>query len=179
MARLGRIPARMGPRRGRGRAGDGIAEMERGYAAVGGTGSNFNSSARACLAATYLKEGRAADALALADEECAVLEETGARAFEAELHRIAGEALGLREGPAAAEARLRHALEVARRRGGLALKLRAADQPGAFLDEHAATRPGRTTCWRRSTHASRKASTRPTSSRPGRCSTRSPGDQGA
>ena len=106
--------------------GEGIAEMERGYAAVGGTRSNFNSSARACLAATYLKEGRAADALAVADEECAVLEETGARAFEAELHRIAGEALGLCEGQAAAEARLRHALEVARRRGGLALKLRAA-----------------------------------------------------
>ncbi len=110
-----------------GRPGAGIAEMERGCAAVTGTRSNFRSSARACLAAAYLREGRAAEALATVEKECAVLDETGARAFEAELHRLAGEALGRCEGPSpAAEARLRRALETARRRGGLALTLRAA-----------------------------------------------------
>src|SRR5262249_12013564 len=41
-----------------------------------------------------------------------------------------------------------------------------------------ATRPGRAPCWRRSTRASPKGSTLPTSSRRGRCSTSS-GDEGA
>jgi class 3 adenylate cyclase len=110
-----------------GRAGEGIAEMERGYAAMVGTRSNLNSAAAACLAAAYVREGRAAEALAIADGGCAVLEESGARAFEAELHRIAGEALALGGGPSPdAEARLGRALEVARRRGGVALTLRAA-----------------------------------------------------
>src|SRR5262249_42855950 len=74
-------------------ADEGIADMERGYAAMITARSNLSSSAGACLAAAYLNAGRAAEALAITDEGCAVLEETGARAFEAELHRIAGEAL--------------------------------------------------------------------------------------
>ena len=116
-----------------GDAGAGIAEMERGYAKVVGTGSGFNTSARACLAAAYLKEGRAVEALAIVDEECTALEETGARAFEAELHRIAGEALARCAGRSpAADARLRRALEVSRRRGGLAFKLRAATSLARF-----------------------------------------------
>src|SRR4029450_6195096 len=134
----------------------GTADMERGYAAIVRTGSTFNTSARASLAAAYVKEGRAAEALAIVDEECAALEETGARAFEAELHRIAGEALarcagrstaadarlrrarGVRRAlggtalPPPAAARLRRALEVSRRRGGLALKLRAATSLARF-----------------------------------------------
>jgi class 3 adenylate cyclase/tetratricopeptide (TPR) repeat protein len=108
---------------------EGIAEMERGYAAVLGTRSNLHSSARASLAAAYLRDGRAADALAIVDAECAVLEKSGARAFEAELHRIAGEALSPSPD---AEARLRRALEVARRRGEPALTLRAATSLARF-----------------------------------------------
>jgi class 3 adenylate cyclase len=116
-----------------GRPDDGIPEMERGCVATIGTRSNFNSAARACLAATYIQEGRAADALIVVDTECTVLGATGARAFEAELHRVAGEALARCEGPSSgAEARLRHALEVARRRGGLALQLRAATSLARF-----------------------------------------------
>jgi adenylate cyclase len=111
----------------------GTADMERGYAAIVRTGSTFNTSARASLAAAYVKEGRAAEALAIVDQECAALEETGARAFEAELHRIAGEALARCAGRStAADARLRRALEVSRRRGGLALKLRAATSLARF-----------------------------------------------
>ena len=111
----------------------GTAGMETGYAAIVRTGSTFNTSARAFLAAAYVKEGRAAEALAIADEECAALEETGARAFEAELHRIAGEALARCAGRSpAADARLRRALEMARRRGGLALRLRAATSLARF-----------------------------------------------
>src|SRR5262249_60732369 len=111
-----------------GRPREGIVEMERGCVAATGAGSNLNSPARACLAAAYIREGRAAEALTIVDAECAVLQETGARAFETELHRIGGEALARCEGPSpGAEARLRRALEVARRRGGLALQLRAAN----------------------------------------------------
>jgi class 3 adenylate cyclase len=114
------------------RAADGIAEIERG-SAVFGPRSNLGSSVRACLAAAYLKVGRAADALAIADAACAAVEETGARMFEAELHRIAGEAVARAAGPAAdAEARLRRALDVTRRRGGLALTLRAATSLARF-----------------------------------------------
>src|SRR5262249_14184157 len=98
-----------------------------------GAGSNLNSPARACLAAAYIREGRAAEALTIVDAECAVLQETGARAFETELHRIGGEALARCEGPSpGAEARLRRALEAARRRGGLALQLRAATSLARF-----------------------------------------------
>jgi tetratricopeptide (TPR) repeat protein len=113
-------------------AADGIAEIERG-SAVFGPRSNLGSSLRACLAATYLKVGRAADALAIADTACAAVEETGARMFEAELHRIAGEAMALGAGPSAdGEARLRRALDVSRRRGGLGLTLRAATSLARF-----------------------------------------------
>jgi class 3 adenylate cyclase/tetratricopeptide (TPR) repeat protein len=119
-----------------GDVGGGTAEMERGYAAIVQTGSTFNTSARASLAAAYVKEGRAAEALAIVDAECAALEETGARAFEAELHRIGGEALAGCAGRAGAvELRLRRALETGRRRGGLALKLRAATSLARFWAE--------------------------------------------
>jgi len=115
-----------------GRAADGIAEIERGYA-VFGPRSNLGSAVQACLAAAYLKMGRAADALAIADGACAAVEETGARMFEAELHRIAGEAVARGAGASAdAEARLRRALDVTRRRGGLALTLRAATSLARF-----------------------------------------------
>src|SRR5262249_19073764 len=77
-------------------------------------------------AAAYLKVGRAADALAIADAACAAVGETGARMFEGELHRIAGEAAAHGAGSSTdAEARLRRALDVTRRPGGLALPLRA------------------------------------------------------
>jgi len=116
-----------------GRLDEGIAAMERGCGAPTGTRSNFDSAARACLAAAYIRAGRATEALAIVDTECAVLEETGARAFEAELHRVAGEALVSCEGPShAAEGRLRRAVEVGRRRGGPALKLRAATSLARF-----------------------------------------------
>jgi class 3 adenylate cyclase len=115
-----------------GRAADGIAEMERGYA-VFGPRSNLGSSVRACLAAAYLKVGRTADALAIADAACAAVEETGARMFEGELHRIGGEAAARGAGPSTdAEARLRRALDITRRRGGLALTLRAATSLARF-----------------------------------------------
>jgi len=113
--------------------GEGSADMERGYAAIVRTGSTFNTSARASLAAAYVQDGRAAEALAIVDAECALLAETGARAFEAELHRIAGEALACRAGRrSAADTRLRRALEVSRQRGGLALRLRAATSLARF-----------------------------------------------
>jgi len=116
-----------------GRLDEGIAAMERGCVAATCTRSNFDSAARACLAAAYIRAGRATEALAIVDTECAVLEETGARAFEAELHRVAGEALVSCEGPShAAERRLRRSVEVARRRGGPALKLRAATSLARF-----------------------------------------------
>ena len=132
MARLGRVHAGMGARRGgtarRGHRGDG-ARLRRRHR----TRSSFNSAARACLAAAYIRAGRATEALAVVDTECAVLEETGARAFETELHRVGGEALVSCEGPShAAESRLRRAVEVARRRGGPALKLRAATSLARF-----------------------------------------------
>ncbi len=111
----------------------GTTRMERGYTAIVGTGSTFNISARAFLATAYVREGRAAEALAIVEEECAALHESGARAFEGELHRIAGEALAQYPArAAAADARLRRALELSRRRGGLALKLRAATSLARF-----------------------------------------------
>jgi class 3 adenylate cyclase len=108
-------------------SGAGLADMERAYAAMVGARANLHGPAATCLAAAYVKAGRTADALAIVDDACAALEETGARAFEAELHRVAGEALGRNAGGApGADARLRRALEASRRRGGIALKLRAA-----------------------------------------------------
>jgi class 3 adenylate cyclase/predicted ATPase len=105
----------------------GLGDMERAHAAMVAARSNLHGPAAACLAAAYVKAGRASDALAIVDQACGALEETGARAFEAELHRVAGEALARRAGGShEAEARLRRAVEASRRRGGIAFQLRAA-----------------------------------------------------
>jgi len=80
------------------------------------------------LHAAVLAAERLDDALLLLDEDEQVLERTGQRWAEAELHRVRGELL-LRRAPletAAAEAAFRHAIDVARRQGARTFELRAA-----------------------------------------------------
>lgn len=80
----------------------------------------------ALLSAAYLVEHRFAQALAHADEGLATLDPGGERWYEAELHRLRGEALRGRDAsdPSAAQ-EFRDAITIAGRQGAIALQRRA------------------------------------------------------
>jgi tetratricopeptide (TPR) repeat protein len=73
----------------------------------------------------FIRRGLHDAAEGLLEDAFAVLEQTGERAWEAELYRLRGELLRERR-PEAAEAAFGEALAVARRQGALAFELRAA-----------------------------------------------------
>jgi len=82
----------------------------------------------ALLSDTYGKEGQTAEGLRVVNEELSQLQLTGARFYEAELHRIEGE-LHLAQdatGEEQAEACFQNALKVARGQSAKSLELRAA-----------------------------------------------------
>jgi predicted ATPase len=108
---------------------DGIAEMRRGLAAYGATEATMWSPYfLGLLAEAHGRAGKAGSALPLAGDALAATERTGARWFEAELHRLRGELfLALsRTNRSQAETSLHHALKVARSQGARLWELRAA-----------------------------------------------------
>jgi predicted ATPase len=79
------------------------------------------------LAEVLCGQGRHGDALTILDEALALARQTDEGLYEAELHRLRGEAiLQARSSVASAESDFRQALELARRRDARALQLRAA-----------------------------------------------------
>jgi predicted ATPase len=79
------------------------------------------------LAEAYRMAGKVEEGLTILDEALAIMEETGERTFEAELHRIKGELLSMNEKvEAEAEACYLQAIQVARRQRAKAWELRAA-----------------------------------------------------
>jgi DNA-binding winged helix-turn-helix (wHTH) protein/predicted ATPase len=110
-------------------AGDrvaGIAMLHDGLDAWQATGSvTYRTYFLALLAEVLMGDGRTADALAALNEALALVEQTGERLFEAELHRLRGEALRS-AGHADAEGCFHQALAVARRQAARSLELRAA-----------------------------------------------------
>jgi predicted ATPase/predicted negative regulator of RcsB-dependent stress response len=79
------------------------------------------------LAEAYRRAGQNNTGIAILDEALGIINETGERTFEAELYRIKGDLLSLKEGGAdGAQAFYQHALQVAQTQGSRAWELRAA-----------------------------------------------------
>ena len=111
-----------------GRHTEGLAHIREGlsaYRAAGAlTGVPFDLAllAEACGQAGLVEEG-----LAALGEALAIVDRTGERNYEAELHRLEGELRLKREEPAEeAESCFRRAVDIARRQGAWSLELRAA-----------------------------------------------------
>jgi class 3 adenylate cyclase/predicted ATPase len=106
-----------------------IAEMQRGLAAKRATGAEIKVPYYLGLMATAcMRTGRISEALSLLDDALARVHKTGERWFEAELHRLRGEALLVisPDNAAAAEASLGQALALARQQGARLWELCAA-----------------------------------------------------
>jgi len=117
-----------------GRTEEGIAELTEGLAAWRATGSELSRPYwLALLAGAQLTLGRASDAAALLDEAEVIVERTGERWYEAEVHRLRSE-IALRAGDhAEAERSSLCAVEVARRHGAKSLELRAVTSSARLL----------------------------------------------
>jgi predicted ATPase len=123
-----------------GETGRGIAEMRENLAAYRATGSNlFVTYYLILLARACARSGDPASALAALEEGLAEVQATEGHLWEAELYRIEGELLLQGAKPAdeaAAEARLRQALDIARRQEARSLELRAAMSLGRLWDRN-------------------------------------------
>ncbi|MDQ4134534.1 MAG: AAA family ATPase [Actinomycetota bacterium] len=107
----------------------GISEIEGGLAAMEATGAwMLHTVFLAYLAEAYWKAERPGDALAAVERALALVEPTGERFWEAELHRRRGELLVelFPERAEEAESELHEALAVAREQGAKSLEERAA-----------------------------------------------------
>jgi class 3 adenylate cyclase/tetratricopeptide (TPR) repeat protein len=126
---------------GEGRGDEGIDQLREGLAAWRAMGAELlRPYFLALLAEAYWRMGRADEGLAAVAEALSLVECTGERMYEAELHRVHGELLRAREsGEAATDAAgacFQRALAAARRQGARALELRAAMSLSRLL-EHA------------------------------------------
>jgi predicted ATPase len=113
----------------RGQAVEGVTEILQGLATWRATGAEVGRQWRLLLLAeAYGKMGQTAEGLATLAEALAVVERTGDRRDEAEIHRLKGEFLLRQAVPAApqAETCFRQALDVAHRQEAKALELRTA-----------------------------------------------------
>jgi predicted ATPase len=111
--------------------GEGVAgmeEMRRSLAALEATGGPGRPFYLSCLVEAYGRVGRVREGLAILTEALAVVENTGARNYEAELHRLRGELLLQQDAASSVEAEgcFRQALDLARRQQAKSLELRAA-----------------------------------------------------
>jgi predicted ATPase len=112
-----------------GRGAEGIAQMLQGLAAYQATRSKLNRPYfLALLAEAYGKVGQPEEGLTMLVEALALVDSTGERYWEAELHRREGELLLMQQGQKVGEAEecFRQALDIARRQKAKSLELRAA-----------------------------------------------------
>ena len=142
-----------------GRGEEGIAEMRRSVSDPIVAEAPSTAVRLAALAETCGKSGRVEEGLDLVAEGLATAEHTGLRLAEAELHRLKGELLIIKEPNNVAEAErcLRTAIDVARRQGARLYELRATVSLARLLKPQGKlTRPAR--CSPRFTAGSPKAS---------------------
>jgi predicted ATPase len=107
----------------------GITQMRQGLNAYGAAGAEVaRTYFLALLAEAHGKEGQAEEGLTVLAEALTVVDKTGERWWQAELHRLNGELLlAVPSGShATAEACIQQACDVARRQGARSLELRAA-----------------------------------------------------
>jgi predicted ATPase len=112
-----------------GQGAEGITQMRQGLAAVRATGTVLGLPRfLAWLAEAYGQIGQAEEGLRLLAEARAVVDTTGERRDEAELHQLHGELLQQQTIPDAPQAEVcfQRALEVARRQQAKSLELRVA-----------------------------------------------------
>jgi predicted ATPase len=104
-----------------------VAEIREALPAYRAAGGGFQNTYNLILLAQALVGcGRYGEGLAARREAAALVEETGERHFEAEIHRLEGNLLLAESGAAEAEACYLKALEVARAQEARSLELRAA-----------------------------------------------------
>jgi predicted ATPase len=111
-----------------GQAEDGMAQLRQGMAAWRATGAEIAWTFLLIkLAEAYGKAGQAGEGLAALAEALALVNKTGERYFEAELHRLKGELLLQQDAGSGDEAEtcFRQALDVARCQQAKSLELRA------------------------------------------------------
>ncbi len=111
----------------RGRTEEGMAQIRQGFAIGEPTRVHLRSHSLALLAEAWGKEGNFTEGLAELAKAFTLVEETGIRFYEPELHRLKGEFLLALdpENPAEAEACFRQAVAVACRHQARSLELRA------------------------------------------------------
>jgi len=149
-----------------GRWSEGVTQVRGGIAGLRTSGIEMRRTFHLALLVESLKAGdQIEEGLAVAAEALAVVEATGERFYEAELHRLRGELLLRQEagegrpspaasaaarppdpdpsGRAEAEACFRRALDVARRQGAKSLELRAALSLARLLRKHGQPAAGR------------------------------------
>src|SRR5215469_13699146 len=128
-----------------GRGNEGIAEMRRSISDPRIAETNAAQNMPVDLAETCGKNGRAEEGLDLVAKGLATAEETGLRQAEAELHRIKGELLMVKDPGNAAEAErcLHTAIDVARRQGAGLFELRATVSLARLLKRHGKSDEGR------------------------------------
>jgi class 3 adenylate cyclase/predicted ATPase len=111
----------------RGPSNEPVADIRQAIAAYRSSGTRFQSTYYLTLLAQALAAcGRYGEGLATLREVAALVEDTGERYVEAEIHRLEGKLLLAENGSAEAEARYVRALEVARAQEARSLELRAA-----------------------------------------------------
>ena len=116
---------------------EGIERMQRALADFKASGSlTMASSFSSLIAQVQCLFGRYDEALVAIDEALAVIEQTGNRAFEAEVHRIKGELQLAKDGSntVPAEQSFRTAIEVARAQKARSWELRATTSLARLLD---------------------------------------------
>jgi class 3 adenylate cyclase/predicted ATPase len=122
----------------------GVAEIRRGLADYGATGARMWSPYFLGLLAEVLgRAGRVGGGLKAVDDALSLVERTGVRWIEADLHRLRGELLAAGAEPRLleAEACFRRALAVAREQGALMWELRAATSLARSLARSLGERP--------------------------------------
>jgi DNA-binding SARP family transcriptional activator/tetratricopeptide (TPR) repeat protein len=135
---------------GDGQSENSLEQARQAIATSGVMGSGFGRAAQlALLALGYAQAGQAEKGLGALDEALAWIETSGVRGFEAEVHRLKGELLLLRQSSqeeaawsttkATAEACFRHAIAVARRQEARWWELRATVSLCRLLKERHAS----------------------------------------
>jgi predicted ATPase len=122
----------------RGRSGEGMAQIRQGFDTGGATRAHWRAYSLALLAEACGKGGNLTEGLAVLAEALTVVEQTGIRIYEPEMHRLKGEfLLALDPGNVAeAEAYFRQAVAIARRHQARSLELRATMSLARLWQRH-------------------------------------------
>jgi predicted ATPase len=113
-----------------------VVEIREALTAYRATGARFQSTNHLILLAQALAAcGRNGEGLAALRDAAALVEETGERFVEAEIHRLEGNLLLAENGSVEAEACYKQALEIARAQEARSLELRAACDLARLLAE--------------------------------------------